>query len=130
MSPVRLSVRNLAKHVTDSKLKAMAVAAARTGIEAGRAAPQDVRRYLEAQVRSLHMRYLGSIKGYTEFITYHSHALSTTAILMFFYLPTFNLRLVKPYDSFLTLMYMEKLEIPMGTGVRQLPSPLPPTRSV
>lgn len=50
VSPVRLSVRNLARHVTDAKLKAMAVAAARSGIESGRSNPQDVRRYLEAQV--------------------------------------------------------------------------------
>lgn len=50
VSPTRLSVRNLARHVTDGKLKAMAAAAARAGIEAGRANPQDVRLYLEAQV--------------------------------------------------------------------------------
>lgn len=50
VSPIRLSVRNLACHVTDGKLKAMAAAAARAGIEAGRANPQDVRLYLEAQV--------------------------------------------------------------------------------
>ncbi|CAM9881641.1 unnamed protein product, partial [Sphacelaria rigidula] len=49
VSPVRLSVRNLARHVTDAKLKAMAAAAAREGLERGRANPQDVRRYLEAQ---------------------------------------------------------------------------------
>lgn len=51
VSPVRLSVRNLARHVSDSKLKAMAAAAARAGIDAGRANPQDVRLYLEAQAR-------------------------------------------------------------------------------
>lgn len=50
VSPVRLSVRNLARHVTDGKLKALAVEAARVGIEDGRATPQDVRLYLEAQV--------------------------------------------------------------------------------
>lgn len=50
VSPVRLSVRNLARHVTDGKLKAMVAAAARAGIDAGRATPQDVRLYLEAQV--------------------------------------------------------------------------------
>lgn len=50
VSPVRLSVRNLGRHVTDGKLKALAVEAARVGIEAGRANPQDVRLYLEAQV--------------------------------------------------------------------------------
>lgn len=51
VSPTRLSVRNLGRHVTDGKLKSMAAAAARAGVQAGRANPQDVRRYLEAQVR-------------------------------------------------------------------------------
>lgn len=50
VSPTRLSVRNLAQHMTDGKLKALAIGAAKTGIAAGRATPQDVRRYLEAQV--------------------------------------------------------------------------------
>lgn len=50
VSPTRLSVRNLGRHVTDGKLKSMAAAAARAGIQAGRANPQDVRLYLEAQV--------------------------------------------------------------------------------
>lgn len=50
VSPTRLSVRNLGRHVTDGKLKSMAAAAARAGAQAGRANPQDVRRYLEAQV--------------------------------------------------------------------------------
>eukprot|EP00903_Cladosiphon_okamuranus_P005563 g5539.t1 len=49
VSPTRLSVRNLGRHVTDGKLKSMAAAAARAGVQAGRANPQDVRRYLEAQ---------------------------------------------------------------------------------
>ncbi|CAM9452983.1 unnamed protein product [Ectocarpus sp. 13 AM-2016] len=49
VSPTRLSVRNLGRHVTDGKLKSMAAAAARAGIQAGRANPQDVRLYLEAQ---------------------------------------------------------------------------------
>ena len=52
VSPTRLSVRNLGRHVTDGKLKGMAAAAARAGVQAGRANPQDVRRYLEAQVRA------------------------------------------------------------------------------
>lgn len=51
VSPTRLSVRNLGRHVTDGKLKSMAVAAARAGVQAGRATPQDVRLYLEAQAR-------------------------------------------------------------------------------
>lgn len=50
VSPVRLSVRNLARHVTDGKLKALACAASKGGLEAGRSTSQDVRRYLEAQV--------------------------------------------------------------------------------
>eukprot|EP00752_Nemacystus_decipiens_P011036 g9805.t1 len=49
VSPTRLSVRNLGRHVTDGQLKSLAAAAARAGIRAGRANPQDVRRYLEAQ---------------------------------------------------------------------------------
>ncbi|CAM9304033.1 unnamed protein product [Pylaiella littoralis] len=49
VSPTRLSVRNLGRHVTDGKLKSMAAAAARAGVQAGRANPQDVRLYLEAQ---------------------------------------------------------------------------------
>lgn len=53
VSPTRLSVRNLGRHVTDGKLKSMAAAAARAGIQAGRANPQDVRLYLEAQVWTL-----------------------------------------------------------------------------
>lgn len=61
VSPTRLSVRNLGRHVTDGKLKSMAAAAARAGVQAGRANPQDVRRYLEAQVRacSLARRLVG-----------------------------------------------------------------------
>lgn len=54
VSPTRLSVRNLGRHVTDGKLKSMAAAAARAGIQAGRANPQDVRLYLEAQVWTPH----------------------------------------------------------------------------
>ncbi|CAM9821027.1 unnamed protein product [Ectocarpus sp. 6 AP-2014] len=49
VSPTRLSVRNIGRHVTDGKLKSMAAAAARAGVQAGRANPQDVRLYLEAQ---------------------------------------------------------------------------------
>lgn len=51
VSPTRLSVRNLGRHVTDAKLKSMAMGAARAGVQAGRATPQDVRLYLEAQAR-------------------------------------------------------------------------------
>ena len=58
VSPVRLSVRNLARHVTDGQLKSMAAAAAKSGIQAGRANPQDVRLYLEAQVRSLSLIHI------------------------------------------------------------------------
>ncbi len=52
VSPTRLSVRNLGRHITDGTLKSMAAAAAREGLQAGRANPQDVRLYLEAQVRA------------------------------------------------------------------------------
>lgn len=60
VSPTRLSVRNLARHVTDAKLKSMAAAAARNGIKAGSANPQDVRLYLEAQVRTSRLPLLGN----------------------------------------------------------------------